>query len=319
MKKFLKLQKKLIVVIVIIFVLFTVGRETHEYFSTLNNDEYTRNDDGHTRSNDEYTRSNDRYTSPHIYLIDRETENVIYEKDAHSKTYPASLTKIMTAIVALENINDLSEITPIDAETYQNMVNQNASMAGFYSREEVTYRDLLYGTILSSGGEAANSLAIHVAGNVEGFVQMMNAKAIKLGLKDTHFTNPEGLHNKNQYTTAYDMAKLLDYALDNGHFKAIITKETFQTTSTPDHPDGLLLKSTVLKFLNKEEQNGFEIIGGKSGTTSEAGQCWATLGLVGNHEYISIVMGAPLEDINDPDQAQIADTLMLYENIKTGK
>lgn len=298
MKKFLNLQKKLIIVIVIIFALFTVGSKIHEYFSNLNND---------------------GYTSPHIYLLDRETGDVIYEKDAHSKTYPASLTKMMTAIVALENIDDLSEITPIDAETYQNMVNQNASMAGFYGREEVTYRDLLYGTILSSGSEAANSLAIHVAGNVEGFVQMMNAKAVELGLEDTHFTNPEGLHNKNQYTTAYDMAKLLDYALDNGHFKAIITKETFQTTSTLDHPDGLLLKSTVLTFLNKKKQNGFEIIGGKSGTTNEAGQCWATLGLVENQEYISIVMGAPLKDINHPDHAQIADTLMLYENIKTRK
>src|SRR5699024_9109695 len=114
----------------------------------------------------------------HIYLFDRETGDIIFEKKAHSKAYPASLTKIMTVIVALENIDNLSEITPIDVESYKNMVRQNASMAGFYGKEEVTYRDLLYGTILSSGGESANSLAIHVAGNVADFVQMMNAKAI---------------------------------------------------------------------------------------------------------------------------------------------
>lgn len=298
MKKLSRFIKILIIAVVTIFVLFKVGDKIYEYFSPL---------------------SNDGYTSPHIYLFDRETGNTIYEKNIHSKTYPASLTKIMTAIVALENVDNLSEITPIDVETYQDMVDQNASMAGFYGREAVTYRDLLYGTILSSGGEAANSLAIHVAGNVKDFVQMMNAKAAQLGLKDTHFTNPDGLHNKKQYTTAHDMAKLLDYALDNGHFKAIFTKETFQTTSTPDHPEGILLESTVLTFLNKEEQEGFEIIGGKSGTTYEAGQCWATLGVVENQEYISIVMGAPLEDISQPDQAQITDTLKLFKQIKSGK
>src|SRR5699024_10906628 len=127
------------------------------------------------------------------------------------------LVKMMTTLVALEHINELSALAPVDEETYQEMIVENASMAGFVGREEVTYRDLLYGTILASGGEAANSLAIHVAGSVEAFVQMMNDKAGELGLKDTHFTNAEGLHDENQYTTASDMAKLLDYALDNGH------------------------------------------------------------------------------------------------------
>lgn len=112
------------------------------------------------------------------------------------------------------------------------------------------------------------------------------------------------------------MDDCLDYALDNGHFKAIFTTETFQTISTIDHPDGILLRSTVLTSLNKEDQKGFEIIGGKSGTTYEAGQCWATLGLVVGHEYISIVMGAPLKDISQPDKAQIADTIKLYRNIR---
>lgn len=302
MKRFSTFIKLLIIAIVIIFVLFKAGDKVmlsvKEYFPFFSNDEYT---------------------SQYIYMIDRETGNVVYEKNANSNAYPASLTKIMTTIVALENIDDLSAITPVDVDTYQEMVAENASMAGFFGREAVTYRDLLYGTILSSGGEAANSLAIHVAGDVTSFVQMMNAKATELDLNETHFTNPEGLHDKDQYTTAYDMAKLLDYALDNGDFKTIFTKETFQTTSTIDHPDGLLLKSTVLSSLNKDEQNDFMIIGGKSGTTHEAGQCWATLGLAEDQEYISIVMGAPLEDISDPDQAQIADTLRLYTKIESSK
>ena len=261
----------------------------------------------------------DDYASRYIYVLDREDKSVEYEKNSRERAYPASLTKIMTTIVALEHIDDLSAVAPIDVDTYKEMVANNASMAGFYGREPVTYRDLLYGTILSSGGEAANSLAINVAGSAQDFVQLMNEKASELGLKDTHFTSPEGLHDKNQYTSAYDMAKLLDYALDNGDFRAIFTKKTFKTTSTMDHPNGIVLKSTVLSKLAGISEEGFEIVGGKSGTTYEAGECWATLGIKEDREYICIVMGAPLKDISNPDMAQIDDTIKLYKRIKTNK
>ncbi len=296
MKKKLKLRKKIVIALIMIFVLWIAGSKIQEYFS-----------------------DNDGYISPYIYVLDRDTANVMHEKKAHTKTYPASLTKMMTTLVALEHIDDLSEVTPVDVETYQEMVTQNASMAGFYGGEAVTYRDLLYGTILTSGGEAANSLAVHVAGSVDHFVQMMNDKALEIGMKDTRFTNPEGLHDKKQYTTAYDIAILLDYALDNGDFKAIFTKASFQTTATMDHPAGVSLESTVLMELHNEEQDGFEIIGGKSGTTYEAGQCWATLALVEDKEYITIVMGASLDDISQPDHAQITDTLKLYGQLKSSK
>jgi D-alanyl-D-alanine carboxypeptidase (penicillin-binding protein 5/6) len=164
----------------------------------------------------------DEYDSKYIYVENRTSKSEVIKKNHKVKTCPASLTKIMTTIVALEHIEDLSAIAPVDVDAYKEMVNNNSSMAGFYGKEQTTYRDLLYGTILSSGGEAANSLAINIAGSVENFVKLMNNKASELGLHDTHFVNPEGLHDKNQYTTAYDMAKLLDYALDNGHFRAIL-------------------------------------------------------------------------------------------------
>ena len=257
----------------------------------------------------------DDYTSKYIYVLNREDKNAEYKKNHNSKAYPASLTKIMTTIVALEHINDLSAIAPVDVETYKKMVENNASMAGFYGNEAVTYRDLLYGTMLNSGGEAANSLAINISGSVDEFVNLMNKKASEIGLKNTRFTNPEGLHDKNQYTTAYDMAKLLDYALNNGDFRAIFTKKIFKTTSTLDHPDGINLKSTVLSKLEGVGQEGFEIIGGKSGTTYEAGECWATFGVKNGREYICIVMGAPLEDINNPDMAQMYDSIKLYSRI----
>lgn len=258
----------------------------------------------------------DNYTSQYIYIVDRDSKEVVYEKNAHAKTYPASLTKIMTTLVAIENIEDLSAVAPVDVESYKKMVDGNSSMAGFVGREQVTYRDLLYGTILNSGGEAANSLAINITGDMDSFVQMMNEKAESIGLENTHFTNPEGFDDKKQFTTAYDMAQLLNVALDNGHFRAIFTTESFLTTATPDHPEGIWLVSTVLSQINQYTQNGFEIIGGKSGTTYGAGQCWATLGLTNEKEYISIVMGAPLDDISNPDRAQIIDTLDLFENIE---
>lgn len=260
--------------------------------------------------------NSDEYASKYIYILDRENKDIEYKKNSTTKAYPASLTKIMTTIVAIEHIDNLSSVAPIDVETYMKMVESNASMAGFYGREAVTYRDLLYGTILSSGGEAANSLAINISGSVEEFVKLMNKKAMELGLKNTNFTNVEGLQDEKQYTTAEDMANLLNYCLEDGNFRAIFTKKTFKTTSTLDHPDGLNLTSTVLSKLDGVEQEGFEIIGGKSGTTEKAGECWITLGVKNGKEYIVVAMGAPLKDIHNPDMAQMYDSIKLYEEIK---
>lgn len=301
MKKILKSLKFLVIVLVILFIFVKV--ENKVGITNLDISQYlTIFDDDH-------------YASKYIYVFDREDKNVQYEKNSKSRAFPASLTKIMTTIVALEHIKDLSAIAPVDVDSYREMVANNSSMAGFYGREAVTYRDLFYGTILNSGGEAANSLAIHVGGSVEEFVRMMNNKAAELGMEDTHFTNPEGLHNKDQYTTAYDIGLLLDYALENGHFRAIFTEESYLTTKTADHPDGIMLRSTVLSRVNELNQKGFEIIGGKSGTTYEAGECWVTVGIKDGREYICIVMGAPLKDISNPERAQIADTIKLYSQI----
>jgi D-alanyl-D-alanine carboxypeptidase (penicillin-binding protein 5/6) len=156
------------------------------------------------------------------------TENLIkpFMKIVRKPSLSASLTKIMTAIVTLEHVDDISAIAPVDRRTFGELLASNSSRAGFREDEEVTYQDLLYGTILTSGGEVANSLAVHVAGNVEDFVLMMNDKATELGLNGTHFTSPEGLHDDNQYTTASDMGKLLDYALANDDFKKMFTQET---------------------------------------------------------------------------------------------
>ena len=293
-----KFKKILVIIVILASLLVVIAMNTEfDFLKTLDSSQ------------------NDDYSSKYIVVLDRENKSIEYKKNEKSKAYPASLTKIMTTIVALENIEDISKVAPIDVDTYKKMVENNASLAGFYGKERVTYRDLLYGTILPSGGEAANSLAINISGSVDKFVELMNKKASELELKNTHFTNAEGLHDELQYTTAEDMAKILDYALDNRDFKAIFTKETFKTTSTVDHQEGIILSSTVLSNLLEVKQEGFKILGGKSGTTEKAGECWATLGIKDGCEYICIVMGSPIEDIHNPKMKQREDSIKLYERI----
>ena len=201
---------------------------------------------------------NENYHCPQLCVWERQSQTIKLAAEENKKIYPASLTKIMTAIVALEEIADLDELVVVDVATYQKMVAKNASLAGFYGREKVTYRDLLYGALLSSGGEAANSLAVNLAGSVENFVDLMNEKAEFLGLENTYFVNPEGLDDPGQYSTAHDLARLLDFALNNEFFREIITTKTYLSTPTLDHPQGLLLQSTVLTLLKMLIKKAFE-------------------------------------------------------------
>lgn len=250
------------------------------------------------------------YFSKNISVLDRETGKIIYNKNGEDRAYPASLTKIMTVFLATETLVNYEEMAPIDVGTYKLMVESNASMAGFYGLESTNYSDLLYGTMLASGGEAANSLAINIFGDRDKFVEKMNEKLEELNLKNTKFANPEGLHDENQYTTSNDMALLLNEALENPSFKTIFTTENYTSSKTLDHPEGIKLESTVLSKLSPRED--FQILGGKSGTTEKAGECWATLGEKNGREYIVVVMGAPL----DGEKSHIKDTITIYEKLR---
>lgn len=253
------------------------------------------------------------YFSKNIYVYNITDDKMELGIREDEKVPPASLTKMMTVLVALENINDLSTIAPVDVDSYKEMVSRNSSMAGFFGKETTTYRDLLYGTMLASGGEAANSLAINIAGSKEEFVNLMNIKKEELELKNTNFRNPDGLDEENHYSSAKDLGKILNYALKDGDFRAIFTKNSYQSTSTLDHPKGLLINSTVLSKLPHYTQEGFEIIGGKSGTTINAGHCWATLVKKNEKEYICIVLGS--DYYGEVQDGHIIDTLEIMKNI----
>ena len=253
------------------------------------------------------------FYSESIFVREVDGNKDIISKNSDKKMYPASLTKIMTTVVALDYIDNLDEQVQMDKEIYQEMVNKNSSMVGFLGNEVVTYRDLIYGIMLKSGGEATGTIAKRIGGSIDNFVMLMNDRAAEMGMNSTHFTNPEGLDDENQYTTAEDMYILLNYALKNPVFKDIFTSETYTSTPTLDHPEGIFMQSTVLEHI--EQNDKYQILGGKSGTTGKAGLCWATLGTKNGKEYIVITLNAPLDNLKNPTLLQKEDLLKIYDEL----
>lgn len=260
-------------------------------------------------------KNDSKYISEAVYLYNLTDDKEVLSKNENKRLPMASLTKIMTVRVALKHITDLAGLAPVDNDAYYRAIDMNASMAGFVGGESTTFRDLLYATMLRSAGEAADSLAINISGSMDNFVSLMNKDAEDLGLKNTSYANADGMDDPGNYQSAKDCAMLLKDSLEDGNFRAIFTKKDFVTSKTPDHPDGVYIESTIFSHLRKYEQNGFEIIGGKSGTTDDAGLCWATLAVKNNKEYILVVMGVPYDDINNLNDGQIEETLRIYENI----
>ena len=158
------------------------------------------------------------------YMAELHTDTLMYTKDEHKKMYPASLTKIMTAILTLEHCSDLSQTVTYTQEAYDWVEAQfeaaggNVSSAGLHLGEEMTIKDLLYGCLISSGNDAAEILAFHVGGTNAAFYDMMNEKAKALGAMNTNFCNANGLFDENHYTTAYDMYLIAKYAMQNDTF-----------------------------------------------------------------------------------------------------
>jgi D-alanyl-D-alanine carboxypeptidase (penicillin-binding protein 5/6) len=255
----------------------------------------------------------DKLNSTNAILIRLEDQTILMQKSSEEKIYPASLTKMMTAIVAIENLTSLQKEIQLTHYTFNGLYSANASMAGFQPGEKVRAIDLLYGVMLRSGAEACIGLADHIAGSEQDFVTMMNQKAADLGMYNTHFENTTGLHNENHYTTVKDLAILLNYALQNETFREIFTASRHSTQPTNKHPEGITFYSTMFEKLNNQNIIGGEILGGKTGYTDEAGLCLASLAKVGNQEYILITAGAK-GDIHS-EQYNITDALAVYNSI----
>lgn len=235
-----------------------------------------------------------------LYQLDE--NKVLYEKDSDKQISIASLTKIMTCLVAIENVSDLNKQVTITKEVFNGT--SELSKAGFKVGDKVTYYDLLYGAMLPSGGDATNALALNISGSINKYVDLMNKKAKELKLTKTHFVNTTGLDAKGHYSSVKDVAALLNYSLKNEKFKKIFTTMRYTTTNGK-----LKFKSTVLKNASKYNLNTSIIKGAKTGFTDEAGLCMASISDKDNIHYLLVTCGGNTKD-NTPHQ--VVDALTIY-------
>ncbi|MBP1580815.1 MAG: D-alanyl-D-alanine carboxypeptidase [Oscillospiraceae bacterium] len=234
------------------------------------------------------------------YMVEQKTGTLIFAQNEHEKMYPASLTKIMTAIIVLENCPDLSEKVTyklaIQDQIYQLNVAAGGglSLAGFSAGEEISVKDLLYACLLPSGNEAAEILADYVGGSGPAFYEMMNEKAKELGAFNTNFANANGLFHENHYTTAYDMYLIASYAMENEAFEEIVSTVTYTSEPTNKNENGYTWINTN-RMLNPQSEYYSSIINGvKTGTLDEAGRCLITTAKKSGYEYMLVLMGAEL-------------------------
>lgn len=230
--------------------------------------------------------------SPYIALLDVENNKIIAGRNIDARIYPASMTKVLSLIVAVEHITDLSQTFTMTGDIIDPLVREEASRAGFEAGDSVSAEDMLYGLILPSGADAAVGLAIMAAGSETAFVDLMNQKCAELGLSASHFTNASGLFDENQYTTPVEMALILKYAMQNEICAKILSTYQYTTAPTASHPLGILLTSTMFSRMYGTEVEGVTITAGKTGYTDEAKNCLVSFAEKGDQHYIALTASA---------------------------
>lgn len=255
-------------------------------------------------------------------LVDADTNEIVAGYNYEKKVYPASLTKMLTLLVAAENIQDMDATYKFTSDDIDPLVEDNASRAGFEAGETVTMKDLLYSAILVSGADGTTGLANAVAGSEEKFVELMNAKIQELGLTGTKFVNASGLHNKNHYSTAQDIAVITKAAMDNETCCEVLTATKYTTSKTKQHKDGIELTSIVAQRIegyyvdcdgDGEADDGISIEGGKTGFTDEAKYTLSTILDDNGHTYICVTTKSKDE------LKSVEDQIAIYEKYLGGK
>lgn len=252
------------------------------------------------------------FSSKQALLTKLDSNTIYFQKNSEDIIAPASLTKIMSAIIVIEHYDDYDTKVKIMGEDLRYLSLQNSSLAGFSEDESVSVMDLLYGTMLSSGGEATIALAKSVAGSEKQFVAMMNEKAKELSLTNTHYDNSCGFDSPNHYSSVKDITKVLRYSLQNPLFKKIFTTPSYTTSPTVQHPKGITLYSTMFTNMDNFNIDNTYIQGGKTGYTGNAGLCLASLGVINKQEYIFVSTGASGNRASYPHH--INDALLAYGN-----
>ena len=300
-KKFCKSKKLLNKFLIIIFIITITIYNLN--ISKANNIEETENPEDEkididslqkevleTSANTEEIEINSRIA----LIYDRASGKAIYSKNGDKETPMASTTKIMTAIIVLENAN-LKDVVTINSKA----AGIGGSRLGLKKNDKITVNDLLYGLLLRSGNDAAVALATHVGGSIEGFADMMNKKAQEMGLKNSHFIVPHGLDNDGHYTTAYELAKMADYALKIDKFKEIVSTRIAT----------IYINGYARKINNTNQLLGSinGVYGVKTGFTNGAGRCLVSACKRGELDIITVIIGANTTKI------RTADTIKLIE------
>lgn len=231
------------------------------------------------------------YTSSSTGVFNITGSEVVYSDNIFEKLYPASTTKIMTALVALKYGN-LSDTLTVSETALQ--LESDSSVCNLAAGDVLTLEQALYGLLIRSGNDAANAIAEHISGSQEAFVELMNTEARALGATDTHFVNPSGLHDPDHYTTAYDLYLMFQEAIKNETFLNIISQTSYQTSFTDaDGARKSVNWETTNQYLTGQSAapDTIQVIGGKTGTTSDAGSCLIVLSQnAAGDQDISIVL-----------------------------
>ena len=245
-------------------------------------------------------------TSKSVILYNMNENKVLYELKSDEKLQIASLTKIMTVITAIEHNDDLSKEVVITKDMLKGI--SEYTQVGFKEGDKPTIKDLLYGSMLPSGADAVNALAVSTSGSVNKFVELMNEEAKKLKLDHTLFDNPIGMDSDNNYSTASDMAKLLIYSLKNKTFKEVFTAREYKIDCL-----NKTVKTTLVSYSKSYGLDVSQITGAKSGFTDGAGLCLASTSTIDDVNYLLITLGASTKSRSNA----VRDSLEIYDYYST--
>ena len=220
----------------------------------------------------------DSVNSTYGIVVDLSNDTILAQQNAYTRINPASMTKVLTVLVAAEHISNLDDTFTMTQEINNYIYSNDCSAVNWENDETITIRDLFYGTILPSGADAALGLAYYVAGSQEAFVDLMNEKLDELGLSSTaHFTNCIGLYDENHYCTMYDMAMIMEAAVHNEWCREVLSAHKYTTSSTPQHPDGIEISNWFLRRIEDKDTHG-EVVCAKTGFVVQSGNCAVSYG-----------------------------------------
>ncbi len=260
-----------------------------------------------------YNPSSFEVSAESAIMVSLDTDEIVYQKDAHTKRYPASLTKVMTAILLIEKTENLdTEVITVSDYAVNSLLGTDSSVGGLEPGEKITARQMLYYLLLMSANDGAMAIAEHYGKTVEGFVDMMNQKAKELGLKNTHFMNPHGLHHEEHYTTAYDMSIITKAALKYDIFKEVVYSTRYKMPATNMNGEKLMVNTNMLQDPSTVYYYKYAK-GVKTGYTDEAGRCLVSTAEKDGYSYMVVLMKCPVRDNGVRVRYEFRDSKQLYE------